>query len=106
LRRFSREVGASIADGRMTQAVDSIAGTIMRTYDGFDRVTEEQTPQGEVTYAYDASGRRTSMMVAGQSAVNYTWDIVLKLILFRRRLHAVRQAAATGRTFGDYAGLD
>ena len=59
---------------RLTQAVDSIAGTITRSYDGFDRVTEEQTPQGEVTYAYDASGRRTSMTVAGQSAVNYTWD--------------------------------
>jgi len=27
-----------------------------------------------VTYAYDASGRRTSMTVAGESAVNYTWD--------------------------------
>ncbi len=27
-----------------------------------------------MTYAYDASGRRTSMTVAGESAVNYTWD--------------------------------
>jgi YD repeat-containing protein len=53
--------------------VDSIAGTIARTYDGLDRLTEEQTAQGDVNYGYDNADRRTSMTVAGQSAVNYTW---------------------------------
>ena len=27
-----------------------------------------------MTYGYDNASRRTSMTVAGQSAVNYTWD--------------------------------
>ena len=46
----------------------------MRTFDGLDDLTDEQTPQGEVTYAYDAASRRTSMTVVGQSAVSYTYD--------------------------------
>jgi len=59
---------------RLTEAVDSISGTIMRVFDGLDNLTDEQSPQGEVTYAYDAASRRTSMTVAGQNAVNYTYD--------------------------------
>ncbi len=59
---------------RLTQAVDSIAGTIARTYDGLDRVTDEQTSQGEVTYSYDGGERRMSMTVTGQTPVSYTWD--------------------------------
>ena len=59
---------------RLTEAVDSISGTIMRTFDGLDNLTDEQSPQGEVTYAYDAASRRTSMTVVGQNAVSYTYD--------------------------------
>lgn len=59
---------------RLTQAVDSMAGTISRAYDGLDRLTAEQTPQSEISYRYDAAGRRTAMTVAGQSAVGYGWD--------------------------------
>jgi RHS repeat-associated protein len=59
---------------RLTQAVDSSAGTIARTYDGLDRVTDEQTSQGEVTYSYDGAERRMSMTVAGQAQDSYTWD--------------------------------
>ncbi len=59
---------------RLTQAVDSIAGTIARSYDGLDNLTDEQTPQGEVAYGYDTAGRRTPMSVAGQGPVSYTWD--------------------------------
>jgi len=73
---------------RLTQAVDSTAGTIARTYDGLDRLTAEQTPQGEVTYSYDAEGRRTAMTVAGQSAVGYTWDNA-------NRLTAIAQGSGT-----------
>ena len=46
----------------------------MRTFDGLNDLTDEQTPQGEVTYAYDAARRRTSMTVVGQNAVSYTYD--------------------------------
>ena len=61
------------AGNRLTQAVDSIAGTIVRTYDGLDNLTEELTPQGEVSYSYNAS-QRASMRVAGQNVISYTWD--------------------------------
>jgi RHS repeat-associated protein len=54
--------------------VDSIAGTVNRSYDLLDRVTQETTPQGSVSYGYDNAGRRTSMTVAGQAAVSYAWD--------------------------------
>ncbi len=60
---------------RLTQVVDSIAGTISRTYDGLDDLTDEQTPTGEVSYAYDNARRRTSMTVVGQpAAASYAWD--------------------------------
>ena len=51
-----------------------LAGTITRSYDALDRLISEVTPQGSVTYAYDAAGRRTSMTVSGQSTVNYSYD--------------------------------
>ncbi len=55
--------------------VDSIAGTIARTYDGLDDLTDEQTPPGEVSYGYDNARRRTSMTVVGQpAAASYAWD--------------------------------
>ena len=62
------------AGNRMTQAVDSIAGTITDGYDGLDRMTSETTPQGSISSGYDAAGRRTSMQVAGQTALGYTYD--------------------------------
>jgi YD repeat-containing protein len=52
---------------RLTQAGDSVAGTISRTYNGLDRLTDEQSPQGEVSYSYNAAGRHSTMQVAGQS---------------------------------------
>jgi YD repeat-containing protein len=54
--------------------VDSAGGTITRAYDDLDRLTSETTPQGSVSYGYDAAGRRTSMTVAGQPQVTYTSD--------------------------------
>jgi RHS repeat-associated protein len=59
---------------RLLQAVDSITGTIARTYDGLDRLTSEVSPRGSVSYSYDAGGRRTSMSVSGQSAISYSYD--------------------------------
>jgi RHS repeat-associated protein len=62
------------AGNRLTQAVDSVTGTITRTFDGLDRMTQETTPQGSVSYSYDAVGRRTSLTVAGQTPINYSYD--------------------------------
>src|SRR6266446_2595701 len=71
---LNRRAGVTYADGstttytwdagnRLTQVVDSLAGTITRTYDLQDRLTQEVTPQGTVSYTYNASGRRASMTV-------------------------------------------
>jgi YD repeat-containing protein len=53
---------------------DSAAGTITRSYDGLDRLSQETTPQGTVSYTYDTVGRRTGLTVAGQPAVSYSFD--------------------------------
>lgn len=72
------------AGGRLTTINDSISGTISYTYTGSgcgsgcgsmpDKIASETTPRGNISYAYDAIGRRTSMTVAGQPAVNYSYD--------------------------------
>ena len=59
---------------RLNQIVDSIAGTITRTYDGLNRLKSETTPQGTVSYTYDAASRRATMTVPGQSTVVYAYD--------------------------------
>lgn len=59
---------------RVTQMVDSIAGTTTFGYDGFNRVTSVSSPQGSVSYTYDALGRRQTMTVAGQAEVSYNYD--------------------------------
>ncbi len=54
---------------RLTQAVDTLTGTFNRSWDGLDRLTDEQTPQGESGYQYNAPSRRSTMQVvaaAGQ----------------------------------------
>jgi RHS repeat-associated protein len=90
------------AGNRVTQVQDKNAGgtvtaTITRTYDGLDRLTQETTPQGTVTYGYDAASRRTAMTVAGQPAVTYTYDAV-------NRLTGVTQGSSTVTIAYDAAG--
>ncbi len=62
------------AGNRLTQAVDSIAGTITRVPDPLDRLMSETTPQGSISYTYDNANRRQTMQVAGQPQVVYGWD--------------------------------
>jgi RHS repeat-associated protein len=72
---YASTITMTYDDGdRATAIVDSVAGTIGRTYDLLDRLTEEETPEGTVTYTYDAADRRATMQVAGQTAVSYTYD--------------------------------
>jgi len=59
---------------RLTQAVDSLSGTITRSYDNLDRLGSETTPLGSLSYSYDAAGRRTGMTVLGQPAISYSYD--------------------------------
>ena len=65
------------AGNRLTQAVDSVAGTISRqysngtpAYDGLDDLLQETTPQGTINYTYDSTRRRQTMTVAGQPQVS------------------------------------
>ncbi len=60
---------------RLTSIVDSVSGSITRSYDGLDRLTQEQTPQGTVSYVYDAAGQRTGMTAAAQGPVSYDYDL-------------------------------
>ncbi|MGH7877984.1 MAG: hypothetical protein ACREQD_00650, partial [Candidatus Binataceae bacterium] len=53
-------------------------------YDGLDNLTDEQTPQGEVTYGYDAARRRSSTQVVGQGAVSYGWGNASRLTSITR----------------------
>lgn len=76
------------AGNRLTQVVDSVAGTFSRGYDNFNRLISETSPQGTINYAYDAAGRRTSMTTGGQSAVNYAYDDA-------NRLTQITQGSAT-----------
>ena len=62
------------AGDRATDIVDSVAGTIDRTYDLLDRLTQEVTPEGTVSYTYDDADRRETMTVAGQTTVSYSYD--------------------------------
>jgi RHS repeat-associated protein len=62
------------AGDRPTSIVDSVAGTVSRTYDLFDRMTQEVTPEGTINYTHDAANRRATMTVAGQAAITYTYD--------------------------------
>jgi RHS repeat-associated protein len=63
------------AGDRLTQIADSASGTITRTYDGLDHLTNETTPYGSTGYQYDAAGRRGQLTVSGQSApITYGYD--------------------------------
>ncbi len=68
---------------RLTDINDSISGPIHYEYSNtgcsacggaIDKVIQEITPLGSISYTYDAIGRRTSMTVAGQPTVNYNYD--------------------------------
>jgi RHS repeat-associated protein len=71
---YTYDAGNRITQVQEKDATNTVTATITRTYDGLDRLTQEVTPQGSVTYVYDNASRRTSMTVAGQPAVAYTYD--------------------------------
>jgi YD repeat-containing protein len=62
------------AADRLTLAADSWSGPITRSYSEQARTISETTPQGTVSYAFDAAGCRTQMTVMGQQPVSYTFD--------------------------------
>jgi RHS repeat-associated protein len=83
--------------GRVDIIDDSISGEISYTYSDTgcsagcnwiaDRMTEEVTPLGVISYTYDEIGRITSMTVSGQPTVNYTYDDAGRLINISRDIN-------------------
>ncbi|WP_414450021.1 RHS repeat-associated core domain-containing protein [Burkholderia sp. 22PA0099] len=67
------------AANRLTVVNDSAYGTITRTYDDFDKLTQEVTPNGTIAYTYYANGLRDTATVNGQAAVTYQWDAANRL---------------------------
>ena len=59
---------------RLTDTLDSLTGAILRQFDGLNALQSEVTPQGTVSYSYDADERRQAMTVTGQPTVHYTYD--------------------------------
>jgi RHS repeat-associated protein len=68
------------AADRVLQLIDSITGTLTRTYDGIDRLmTETPTLGPSVTYAF-TKHRRQTMTVAAQPAICYGYDDADRLV--------------------------
>jgi RHS repeat-associated protein len=65
------------AGNRITKIEDTRGGTITRTFDNLDRLTNETTPNapsGGIVYTYDKADRRASMKVGSLSAVTYSYN--------------------------------
>ena len=94
------------AAGRATSIYDSISGAIGYTYNdhgcsscggrGLDLISEEQTSLSTIDYTYDATGRRTSMTVAGEPVVNYTYDDAGRLTGISRNVGGISRTYALG----------
>lgn len=75
--------------GRLTTISDSVSGAITYQYalagcpscggGVSNKVVQETTPLGSISYTYDALGRRASMTVAGRPTVNYNYDAAGRL---------------------------
>jgi len=72
------------AVGRLNTVADTGTGMIQYVYSNtgcsacggsaVDKIIQEITSLGSISYTYDAIGKRTSMTVAGQPTVNYSYD--------------------------------
>ena len=85
---YTYDAGDRLTQIQEKDAGNTVTATITRTYDGLDRLTQEVTAQGTLTYTYDNASRRLTMTVAGQPTVNYTYDNA-------NRLTQVQQGTST-----------
>lgn len=109
---LNRVTQVSDADGRITTYAydlagnlarigDSESGELLMSYDALNRLTEVVAPQGTVSYAYDAIGRRTSRTISGGEVTAYTSDRAnrLKTVALRGKTATYNYDAA-GRLTG------
>lgn len=59
---------------RLIEVTDSVSGRITLAYDNLDRLVSETTPEGSVTYAYNAAGQRTALTMQGRPVIAYAYD--------------------------------
>lgn len=86
---YESTIDVTYDDGNRPVSVDdSVGGTILFNYDGFDNVTSQETPEGEVAYTYDAVNRRQTMTVPGESPVDYDYDAANRLTSIERDEYA------------------
>ncbi|HEY7065845.1 MAG TPA: RHS repeat-associated core domain-containing protein [Chloroflexota bacterium] len=64
----------SATSSTVTDCTHTIQVSLARCYDDVARTLSETTPQGTVSYQYDAAGRRSSMTATGQSDTAYLYD--------------------------------
>jgi RHS repeat-associated protein len=67
----SKENLSYYPSGLVKQIVDSVNGTSSFTYTGLGLLATETTPQGKVSYSYNADSERSQLTVAGQPPVTY-----------------------------------
>jgi RHS repeat-associated protein len=67
------------AVNRPVLLADSASGTLAFHYDRLDRLIREVSPQGEVSYLYDAAGNRKQLTVSGHAPVTYDYDAAGRL---------------------------
>ncbi len=67
------------AGNRPKIITDSLNGIITETYDGLDRLIEEQSPQGKVVYKYNLTGPLVQMTVNSNPTISYTFDAAERL---------------------------
>jgi YD repeat-containing protein len=60
--------------GNLSRIGDTESGELLMSYDALNRLTEVVAPQGTVSYAYDAIGRRLSRTISGGDVTAYTYD--------------------------------
>jgi RHS repeat-associated protein len=80
---------------RVTQVVDSIAGTINISFDDLARTASETSPQGTIGFTYDKVGRVIAKNVSGQPTISYGYDNANRL------LNITQGLANVGFTYDD-----
>lgn len=66
--------------GRLVGIDDTAYGTVELVYDDAGRLVREVTPDGEIAYEYDASDRRTAMVLPDGTRVRYGYDEAGRLV--------------------------
>lgn len=83
---------STLAIGSRKSSIRS-RGTITRGYDLLDRLTSEVTPEGTVSYTYEAADRRATMTVAGQTQITYGYDNADRLTSITQGLEVQSRSA-------------